>query len=109
MDNDLHKYVQYIDGMKKGNILVFALSNCAWCRKIKQLLNEIGVEYSYIDADSVKKEDRQKLMETLERWNPACIFPTVVINEHTCIMGVDEPGIREALEEQHSMVLENVL
>lgn len=96
--SDLNKYMNHVKGEKRGDILVFSLSRCAWCRKTKQLLNDMGVEYTYIDADLVKKEDRQKLMETLEEWNPACIFPTVVINHCTCIMGTDESTLKEVLE-----------
>ncbi len=97
INSSLTKYMKHVKGENRGNILVFSLSGCAWCRKTKQLLNDMDVEYSYIDADLVKKEDRQELMETLEDWNPACIFPTVVIDNHTCIIGVDESTLREAL------------
>lgn len=101
MDKDLIKYVTHVKGESKGHVFVYTLSNCAWCRKTKQLLNTMGVEYSYIDADLVERKDRQKLMETIEKWNPACIFPTVIINE-TCINDSDEYTIRAMLNQQHT-------
>jgi glutaredoxin len=107
MDNSLAQYVKHVKGEKEGNIMVYALSNCAWSKRTKNLLNDMGVEYSYIDADLVDKEDRLELMETLEKWNPACIFPTIVINNHICIVGDDESEIREALESRQVAVIEN--
>lgn len=101
MDKDLNKYVTHVEGENKGHVFVYALSNCAWCKKTKQLLDTMGVEYSYIDADLVERKDRQKLMETVEKWNPACIFPTVVIN-NTCISGSDEYTIKTMLKQQHA-------
>lgn len=98
MNSGLNKYVKHVKGEKRGNILVFSLSGCAWCKRTKHLLDEMGVDYSYVDADLVRREDRQELMETLENWNPACIFPTVVIDNHTCIIGVDESTLRDVLE-----------
>ena len=107
MNSRLTKYITHVKGERRGDILVFSLSRCAWCRKTKQLLNTMGVAYTYIDADLVKKEDRRKLMETLEKWNPACIFPTVVINHHICIMGTDEPTLKEVLESPQLAVIKD--
>lgn len=95
MNNNLNKYLNHVEGENRGHILVYALSKCAWCRRTKQLLKTMGVEYYYIDYDLVREEDRQKLMEAVEKWNPACIFPTVVIDGE-CIRS-DETRIREVL------------
>lgn len=103
MNNDLEKYTKHVEGEKRGNIMVFALSGCAWCRKTKKLLDETGVEYSYIDVDLVEEEARQILTETLEEWNPAFIFPAVIINNRTCIIGVDESSLMKALEKLQIM------
>ena len=101
--NGLDKYITHVEGEYKGEIVLFSLSNCARCKKTKETLNQMGVEYYYIDVDGADQEDRQKLMETVEKWNPACIFPTVVINK-TCISG-EPPQISRMLEEYCSPVI----
>jgi glutaredoxin len=98
MNQNLDKYITHIQGEYKGEIILFSLSNCARCNKVKKALNEMGVEYYYIDIDHADQKDRPRLMETVEKWNPACIFPTVVINKTTCITG-DPSRITESLEE----------
>lgn len=88
--------VKHIKGKKRGDIFMYALSTCGWCKKTKRLLNELGVEYSYTDVDLLEGEERSKAMKELERWNPKCTFPTLVINKK-CIVGYQEEEIEEAI------------
>lgn len=86
---------KHIPGIKKGDVRLYALSTCQWCRKTKDLLNELGVDYHYIDVDLVFGEEREKLLEKIRSFNPACSFPTMIIDERDVIFGFDEKRIRE--------------
>ncbi len=88
--------VEHVPGRKTGKMMLYALSTCGWCRKTKRLLNELGVEYDFIDVDLLQGEEREKIMNAVRRWNPACSFPTLVINDNRCIVGFKEDEIREA-------------
>ena len=88
---------QHIKGKNKGKILLYALSTCGWCKKTKDLLNNLGVEYSYIFVDLLDEADKENVMNDVRKWNPICSFPTVVINEKECIVGFKEDKIKEAL------------
>jgi len=88
-------YAKKVVGKKKDDILLFALSTCAWCMKTKNLLNNLGVEYSYIDVDLLKDDIEDKVIEALNRWNPRQSFPTIVINNKKCIIGYQEDEIKE--------------
>jgi glutaredoxin len=86
----------HVDGKKKGDILLYALSTCGWCRKTKNLLNEIGVAYDYIDVDELSDEESTKLEnEVLKKWNPDCTYPTIVINNKRSINKFSESKLRE--------------
>jgi len=76
--------------------MLYALSTCVWCRKTKKLLLELGVAFKYIDLDLLDGPERGPAQYELEKWNPACSFPTLVINGN-CIIGFKEEAIREAL------------
>ncbi len=89
--------IQHIKGKNKGKILLYALSTCGWCKKTKDLLNDLGVEYSYIFVDLLDEPDKENVMNDVRKWNPACSFPTVVINEKESIVGFKEDKIKEAL------------
>ena len=84
-------------GENRGSIILFTLSTCAWCKKTKRLLDELGVDYYYIDIDLLEGEDLREANREMSAWNPECSFPTIVIdNEHT-ILGYSEDEIREKI------------
>jgi len=88
--------MKQIKGKNKGDIVLYALSTCGWCRKTKDLLRELGVAYKFVDVDLLEGKERAAIMEEVERWNPQCSFPTIVIN-NKCIVGYDEQKIRGAI------------
>ena len=90
--------VVHIPGKKSRHIMLYALSTCGWCRKTKQLLDDLGVEYNYEYVDKLQGEEREEAMRKIKAWNPSCSFPTVVLDDEKCIVGYREDEIREALE-----------
>ena len=93
----LEKYMKQVTGKKKGDVLLYALSTCGWCRKTKDLLGDLGVEYRYIDVDLLDSEAKSEAIKEITDWNPRCSFPTLVINNDRCIVGYQADKIREAL------------
>jgi len=89
--------IEHVKGKNKGKILLYALSTCVWCKKTKQLLEALGIEYSYIFVDLLEIEDIEKTMKNIRKWNPRCSFPTLVINDKKCIIGFKEDEIKEAI------------
>lgn len=90
--------IEHVDGKDKGKIMLYALSTCIWCRKTKELLQDLGVAFDYIYVDLLEDDDKDKTMEDVKKWNPRCSFPTLVIREKDCITGFKEEEMREALE-----------
>ena len=89
--------VNHVAGKKKGKVMLYALSTCGWCARTKALLNELGVEYDYIDVDKLKGEEQSAAIREIQKHNPACNFPTLVIDSKKCIIGFKEDDIRGAL------------
>ncbi len=87
-----------VKGQKKDEVILFALSTCAWCKKTKDLLAQLGVEYSYVDVDLVNGPEKTEVLEEVRRWNPNCTFPTLVIGGR-CIVGFKDDEIKEALKD----------
>ncbi|MDD1674093.1 MAG: glutaredoxin family protein [Methanomicrobiales archaeon] len=86
-----------VPGINKGKVLLYALSTCGWCAKTKELLKQLGVEFSYQYVDLLDRDQMQKMFTEVERYNPKLSFPTVVINDKA-IIGFQEKEIREALK-----------
>jgi glutaredoxin-like protein NrdH len=89
--------VIHVPGKKLHKVMLYALSTCGWCRKTRQLLEELGVEYDYEYVDLLRGEEQNKTMEKVKHWNPACNFPTMVIDDKKCIVGFEEAKIRETM------------
>jgi glutaredoxin len=87
----------HVKGRKKdGEVRLYALSTCGWCAKTKELLTKLGVDFSYVYVDLLPKEEMEKAFSDVRRFNPACSFPTVVIDGEKSIVGFREEQLREA-------------
>ncbi|MCP4611433.1 MAG: glutaredoxin family protein [Planctomycetes bacterium] len=86
-----------VEGDNKGNVALYALSTCGWCKKTKGLLDDMHAGYSYVYVDQLADSDRKEVLDKIKEWNPKCTFPTMVINDNTCIVGFKEEETREAL------------
>ena len=89
--------VEHVAGKNKGKVMLYALSTCGWCRKTKELLKELGVEYDFTDVDLLQGKEKEDAISEVTRHNPSCSFPTLVVDNDKCIVGFREDAIREAL------------
>jgi len=90
--------LEHVSGKKTKRIVIYALSTCPWCRKTKNLMNELGVDYYFTDVDLASDVEKPVLLDTVRKWNPASSFPTIVIDDKKCIVGFKENEIREAIQ-----------
>ncbi len=86
-----------VEGDPKGDITLYAISTCVWCKRTKRLLESLGVSYNYIFVDTLDRSTRDEVESDVRKWNPRCSFPTMVINDDKCIVGFQEEEIKEAL------------
>jgi glutaredoxin-like protein NrdH len=86
--------MKHVNGKTKGDITLYALSTCAWCKRTKKLLRDLGVDYKFIDVDLLGDDEREKVMSGIKCSQTN--FPITVVN-NKCIVGYDEPKIREAI------------
>jgi glutaredoxin-like protein NrdH len=90
--------VEHVNGKKKGNVMLYALSTCGWCAKTKDFLRSLGVEFDYVYVDLLDGKEQDDAMNEVEKWNPKGSFPTLVIRNEKGIVGFREEEIREALK-----------
>lgn len=89
--------VKHVEGKNRGKIMLYAISTCVWCKKVKRLLKNMNIDYYYVDVDLLDKEEKEKVKEEVEKWNSLSSFPTLVINDEECVIGYDEDEIREKI------------
>jgi glutaredoxin-like protein NrdH len=88
--------MEHVSGKNKGQVMLYALSTCVWCKKTKELLDQMGVEYDFLEVDLLPGDEKNKATEEVKKLNPRCSFPTLAVNEQ-CIVGYDEEKIKGAL------------
>jgi glutaredoxin-like protein NrdH len=85
---------------KKKRIVLFALSTCPACRKTKELLGKHGLDYLLVEIDTVDRSSREKLLQTLRKYNPQETFPTLVIDGgKKVVIGYSEEEILDLIKE----------
>ena len=89
-------HLNHVAGENKGKIMLYALSTCIWCQRAKEFLDELGVEYDYVDVDLLEGDEQNQAVEAVKELNPRCSYPTLAINGQ-CIVGFKQQEIKEAL------------
>ncbi len=91
-----------VNGEKdERNVKIFTISTCAWCKKVKDLLKSLDVQYEYVDIDLVEGDEREEVKEELKQYNSKLSCPTLVIDGgEEVIIGFKEDEIREVLEDE---------
>jgi glutaredoxin len=79
------------------DVKLYALSTCGWCKKTKKFLDDNDITYDVVYVDQLDKEEKEKVLVEVRKWNPRCSFPTVVVNEQECVAGFKEARLKEIL------------
>lgn len=82
--------------METKPVMIYALSTCSHCRAAKRFLEDCNIGYQCEEVDMLKGEERKAAIEDVKKVNPACSFPTIII-DGTVIVGFREDEIRKAL------------
>jgi glutaredoxin len=88
----------HILGKRNHNdVLLYALSTCPKCTRVKHLLKEGGIEFRYIDVDLLDGAEKEKVKNEMRKWNERTPFPMLVIDDEKCIIGDEPDAIKKAL------------
>ena len=87
----------HVSGIDRGKVVMYGLSTCVWCRKTKNLLTDLGVDFDFIYVDKLEGDVEDLVVKEVRQFNPSVSFPTTVINGEKAIVGFREKEIREAL------------
>lgn len=86
-----------VEGSDKGNLMLYALSTCVWCKKTKAFLDELGVAYTYVFVDLESNREQEQLETEIAEFNPEISYPTLIINNQSCVVGYSPDKIRSLL------------
>ena len=78
-------------------VLFYGLSTCVWCKRTRQFLEEMDVQFDYVYVDLLPGDERQKAIGEVRRWNQAGSFPTVIVDDAQAVVGFRKDDLKQAL------------
>lgn len=75
-----------VEGKYYGDIILFALSTCGWCKKTKKFLEKNNVAFWYVYVDKLDGSELEECLQ-LQKQFSAREDPMVTIGENDCIVG----------------------
>jgi len=84
-------------GALSREIVMYGLSTCVWCGKMKEFLEREGIVFEVVYVDELSGSQRDAAVSEVRKWNPAVSFPTVVIDGVRSVNGYRPDEIKEAL------------
>jgi len=66
-------------------IILYALLSCPYCRRLKEYLDDKGINYDLILVDLLTGEERTSALDNLKQKNPALSFPTLIIGNRVIV------------------------
>jgi glutaredoxin len=79
-------------------VLLYSLSTCSYCKKVKQLFAEREIDYDYIDVDLAKGPAQELALMEIQELTGRRSFPVTIINDNV-IIGYQPEKILEALRD----------
>ena len=89
--------LKHVEGNQKRDVRLYTLSTCIWCRKTKEFLKKLDVDYYYIDVDILEGSEKDDVVKEIMKFNPKCSFPTMVVDKSKAIVGYKEDEMKTAL------------
>lgn len=85
-------------GTNCGDITVYALSTCAFCKKALKFLRENSVYFQYVYVDDLDPDLKNKIKQELkEKYNKEVGFPFLIIDDEKTIVGFKEEEYKEEI------------
>ena len=81
--------------ISKHNVMIYTISTCIWCKRLKNKLNGGNIEYKYIDIDLISFMEKEALKTRLRQHRPRLAFPMMFVDDEF----IPNPEIDQKLEE----------
>ena len=84
-------------GAPEHDVIMYGLSTCVWCRKMREFLESEGAIFAVVYVDRLQGDEREEALGEVKRWNPAASFPVLVIDGVRSVNGYKPDEAKEVL------------
>jgi glutaredoxin len=90
----------HVDGSRKEHeVVLYALSTCAFCKKGIDFLTKAGVDFDYIYLDKLDVELKREVKKELKsQFDNLVVFPVLVIDGKRALTGFTKDQWEAALD-----------
>ncbi len=67
--------------LSKHNVMLYTISTCIWCKRLKYKLDTVDIAYSYIDIDLVSYDEKEILKDRLREYRSRLAFPMMFVDD----------------------------
>lgn len=89
-----------VEGNRQDHdVIVYALSTCAFCRRAIEYLKKNGVQFRYTYLDQIDVETKRAVKRELsERFDNIVVFPILVVDDQRAYSGFTETVWARAID-----------
>ncbi|MFH1328365.1 MAG: glutaredoxin domain-containing protein [Candidatus Bathyarchaeota archaeon] len=98
MSTEKIKFTKVSGENTKHNVLLYTLTTCAWCKRLKKLLTDNNITYEYVDVDLYRQEDREQVRQDILNRGGELNYPAIIIDNKILINGFQKNKIQDALD-----------
>lgn len=69
----------------QAKVFIYTLSTCIHCRRTKKLLNDLNIDFDFVDVDLLEGEERARVVAEMKKYNPLSSFPTICIGDDVVV------------------------
>lgn len=92
------KYISEPGIKNPGEIRVYALSTCAFCKKALRFLRDNSISFSYVFVDELGQDVKERLKAELrEKFREDVGFPFLTMDDSKVIVGFNEEKYTDML------------
>ncbi len=74
--------------------MLYAISTCPRCIRLRKFLDEVGFQYDVIEVDLISREERQAIVDRLRQVHPVVSFP-VIETDNVLLVGTNPDEVRK--------------
>jgi len=83
---------------REKNVLVLALTTCAFCTRGMEYLRNKDIEFRYVYIDKLSPQEKKKLSEEFkDKFGQRVLYPTIIIDESDFQLGFIEKAWSKSL------------
>ncbi len=80
-------------------VVVYALSTCPWCKKVRNFLTENQVDFKAIEVDLLRGQEQEQALSEVDKLTGERKFPVGLVGDKV-IQGYDPEKILEVLRNE---------